>query len=57
MEFIKEETAKTNTHVVTMFDYRKCWFSVSETLNHIEGMPKGYYWVELDRGWCDCRKF
>lgn len=23
MKFVKEETAKTNTHVVTMFDFRR----------------------------------
>lgn len=57
MKFIKEETTKANTHVVTMFDRRKSWFSVYEVMDHNEGKPKGYYRVELDIGWWDYGKF
>lgn len=56
-KFLKEESAKANTHLVTMFDRQKGWFSVQETMDHNEGRPRGYYRVELDRGWCDCGKF
>lgn len=57
MKFIKEEATKANTHGVTMFDRRRGWFNVEETMYHNERRPKGYYRVELDRGWCDCGKF
>ena len=26
-------------------------------MDHNEGTSRGYYRVELDRGWCDCGKF
>jgi hypothetical protein len=29
-----------------------CWFHGSN-----ESMSLGHYWVELDRGWCDCGNF
>lgn len=35
MKFIKEEVGKANTHVVTMFDRSKGWFSVDETINQM----------------------
>jgi hypothetical protein len=57
MKFIKEEASKANTHVVTMFDCCKDWFSVDEAMDHNEGSPRWYYRVELVRGWCDCGKF
>lgn len=56
-KFLKEELAKANTYLVTMFDRQKVWFSVQETMDHNEGRPRGYYRVELDRSWCDCGKF
>lgn len=43
MKFIKEEAAKVNTHVVTMFDRTKGWFSVVESMDHNEGKPRGHY--------------
>ena len=57
MKFVKEEVSKANTHVVTMFDYCKDWFSVDEEIDHNEGRPRGYYRVELDKCWCNCEKF
>ena len=57
MKTFNEEAAKANTHSVTVFDRIKGWFSVQETMDHNEGRPRGYYRVELDRGWCDCGKF
>lgn len=57
MKFIKEETVKANTHVVTMFDRPKGWFNVRETMDHNKGRSRDYYQVELDKGWCDCGKF
>jgi hypothetical protein len=57
MKFIRHEAAKANTHVVTVFDRTKGWFSVAESMDHNEGMPMGQYRVELDRGWCDCGRF
>jgi len=50
MKFIRHEAAKANTHVVTVFDRSKGWFSVVESMDHNEGMPMGQYRVELDRG-------
>lgn len=43
MEFIKEETAKAITHVAVMFDHRKGWFNVDDTIDHNKGRPRGYY--------------
>ena len=57
MKFIKEEVVKANTCVVTMFDRRKGWFSVEETMDYNERRPGGYYRVELDRGLYGCGKF
>lgn len=51
MKFIKEEVVKVNTHMVTMFDCRRGWFNIDKTMGHNEGRPRGYYQVELDRGW------
>ena len=57
MKFIRHEAAKANTHVVTVFDRTKGWYNVVESMDHNEGIPRGHYRVELDRGWCDCGKF
>lgn len=57
IKFIKEEVIKANTHVVTMFDCHKGWFSANEAMDHNEGSPRGYFRVDLDRGWCEREKF
>lgn len=56
MKFIKEEASKDNTHVITMFDRHKGWLSVDEAIDHNDGRPRGYYPVELGRGWCNYGK-
>ena len=43
--------------MVTVFDRTKGWYNVVESMDHNEDMPREYYRVELDRGWCDYEKF
>ncbi|XP_050876247.1 uncharacterized protein LOC127079941 [Lathyrus oleraceus] len=57
MKVMKEETLKSNTHQVSIFDYQHHTFSVKETMDHGEGKPMGRYKVNLQGGWCDCGKF
>ncbi|CAK8542057.1 unnamed protein product [Lathyrus sativus] len=57
LKVMKEETTKSSTHQVRIFDYRNNVFSVQETMDHGEGKPMGHYKVDLLNGWCDCGKF
>ncbi|CAK8560468.1 unnamed protein product [Lathyrus sativus] len=57
VKVMNEETTKSNTHQVRIFDYTNNIFSVKETMDHSEGKPMGHYKVNLLNGWCDCRKF
>ncbi|CAK8541689.1 unnamed protein product [Lathyrus sativus] len=57
LKVMKEETTKSSTHQVRIFDYRNNVFSVKETMDHGEGKPMGHYKVDLLNGWCDCEKF
>jgi hypothetical protein len=57
MNFLKGEVIKSNTHLVTQFDRNRYTFSVRETIDHKEGLPKGEYKVDLQNKWCDCGKF
>lgn len=41
MKLMKEETSKSNTHIVTRFDYQNLCFSVQETMDLNEGQPMG----------------
>lgn len=42
MKFTKEEAARANSHVVTVFDRRKGWFNTDDAINYNEGRPMGY---------------
>ncbi|XP_058742223.1 uncharacterized protein LOC131614679 [Vicia villosa] len=57
MKVMKEETAKSSTHHVRIFDYNHNTFSVKETMDHGEGKPMGDYKVNLRDLWCDCGKY
>ncbi|CAK8530965.1 unnamed protein product [Lathyrus sativus] len=57
LKVMKEETTKSSTHQVRIFDYANNVFSVKETMDHGEGKPMGHYKVDLLNGWCDCGKF
>ncbi|XP_058784552.1 uncharacterized protein LOC131659363 [Vicia villosa] len=57
MKVRKEETAKSSTHHVRIFDYNHNTFSVKETMDHGEGKPMGDYKVNLRDLWCDCGKY
>lgn len=57
MKFMKGETTKANTHQVTGFDRHGQSFSVKETIDHNEGLPRQEYRVLLSDGWCDYGKF
>lgn len=54
---MKEQSAKANSHHVTAFDRFNRTFSVRETIDHNEGLPRQQYRVLLDDHWCDCGKF
>lgn len=57
IKVMKEETIKSNTHQVIIFDYNQNTFSIKETIDHNEGKPMGHYQVNILNGWCDCGKF
>ncbi|XP_058775566.1 uncharacterized protein LOC131649828 [Vicia villosa] len=57
MKFMKEQSAKANSHHVSAFDRFNRTFSVLETIDHNEGLPRQQYQVLLDDHWCDCGKF
>src|SRR4051812_23700241 len=48
MKFMKEQSAKANSHHVTTFDRFNHTFSVRETIDHNEGLPRQQYRVLLD---------
>lgn len=50
MEVMKEETIKSNTHQVSVFDFQHNTFSVKETMHQGEGKPMGRYKVNLLNG-------
>ena len=47
MKFLRAEVIKSNSHQVTQFDRDRYTFSVCETINYKEGLPKGEYKVNL----------
>ncbi|XP_058776138.1 uncharacterized protein LOC131650445 [Vicia villosa] len=57
VKFMKEQSAKANSHNVTSFDRFNRTFNVKEIIDHNEGLPRQQYRVLIDEGWCDCRKF
>ena len=57
MKYIKAESAKANTHMVTRFDRHSHNFIVKETIDHNEGLPRQEYRVMLPSRWCDCGRF
>ncbi|XP_058734136.1 uncharacterized protein LOC131605848 [Vicia villosa] len=57
VKFMKEQSAKANSHIVTSFNRFNRTFSVKETIDHNEGLPRQQYRVLTDEGWCDCGKF
>ncbi|XP_058776778.1 uncharacterized protein LOC131651126 [Vicia villosa] len=54
---MKEETSKSRTYQVRIFDYNHKTFSVKETMDHGEGKPMGDYKVNLIDLWCDCGEY
>src|ERR1051325_553639 len=57
MKFIKVESAKAITHLVTRFNRHNHNFIVKETIDHNEGLARQEYRVKLPSRWCDCGKF
>ncbi|XP_058753389.1 uncharacterized protein LOC131626586 [Vicia villosa] len=57
VKFMKEQSAKANSHIVTSFERFNQTFSVKETIDHNEGLPRQQYRVLTDEGWCDYGKF
>ncbi|XP_024632960.2 uncharacterized protein [Medicago truncatula] len=57
MKYLRNEVIKSNSHHVTQFDRDRYTFSVHETIDHREGLPKGEYKVDLQNKWCDCGRF
>lgn len=57
MKYLRNEVIKSNSHHVTQFDRDRYTFSVRETIDHKEGLPKGEYKVDLQNKWCDCGRF
>ncbi|XP_058754623.1 uncharacterized protein LOC131627784 [Vicia villosa] len=57
VKFMKEQSAKANSHIVTSFDRFNRTFSVKETIEHNEGLLRQQYRVFTDEGWCDYGKF
>src|ERR1051325_7233616 len=53
MKFIKVESAKANTHLVTRVDRHNHKFIVKETLDNNEGLARQEYMVKLPSRWCD----
>ncbi|CAK8536989.1 unnamed protein product [Lathyrus sativus] len=50
LKVMKEETTKSSTHQVRIFDYTNNVFSVKETMDHGERKPMGHYKVNLLNG-------
>ncbi|CAK8567688.1 unnamed protein product [Lathyrus sativus] len=57
LKVMKQETTKSITHQVKIFDYTNNVFSVKKTMDHSEGKHMGHYKVNLLNGFCDCGKF
>src|SRR3954463_15378723 len=57
MRYIQQESAKANTHRVTEFDRHGHTFSVKETIDHNQGLPRQEYRVNIPDRWCDCGQF
>src|SRR3954467_6339649 len=57
MKYIQQESAKANTHRVTEFDRHGHTFSVKETIDHNQGLPRQQYRVNIPDRWCDCGQF
>ncbi|XP_058750849.1 uncharacterized protein LOC131623868 [Vicia villosa] len=57
IKVMKEETSKSNTHQVRIFDYNHNTFSVKETMDHGEGKHMRDYKVNLIDLWCDYGKY
>ena len=57
MKFMRQESAKASSHRVTEFDRHGHTFSVKETIDHNQGLPRQEYRVLIPDRWCDCGQF
>src|ERR1044072_3116880 len=57
MKFMRQESTKASSHRVTEFDRQGHTFSVKETIDHNQGLPRQEYRVLIPDRWCDCGQF